>query len=142
VERPLRGVSDVELYKQILPPGERSAICAIQSRSAGKYPAELALHFFYLNVGREGKPWLVRVEVPEWVAEDKALLDPLHATLIDQCRILGNQPYPYALHRAHETALVTRQEEQQVKNMIALELRKQNVAVGDKSPKQTHKDAV
>jgi hypothetical protein len=142
VERPLRGVSDVHLYKKNLPPGERSAIFAIQSRSAAKYPAELALHFFYLNVGREGKPWLVRVEIPAWVAEDKALLDGLHATLIDQCRILGNQPYPYVLHRAHETALVTRQEEQQVKNMIALELRKQNVEPGEKSPKQTHKDAV
>ncbi len=141
-DRPLRGVTDVRLYEQLLDPGERSAIFGIQSRSASKYEDVLALHFFYLNVGRPENPWLVRVEVPAWVAENPSFVDSLHAVLVDQCQVMGNAPYPYILHRAHETALVSRDEKEQVEQMIQIELRNRGVTVGRKSPKQVHKDAV
>jgi len=138
--QPLRGVADTSLFRNILAPGERSAIFALQSPSAEDYQDQLSLHFFYLNVGREGRPWLARVEIPAWVAGDPAQLDLLHACLMDQCRILGAQPYPYALHRAHEVAVVSLQEKDQVTEMIALELRRRGVGVGEKSHKQYHKD--
>jgi hypothetical protein len=57
---PLRGVLDRDLFLELLGPGERSAIFAIQSNSAKNYPGSLELHFFYLNVGRSGHPWLAR----------------------------------------------------------------------------------
>jgi len=66
----------------------------------------------------------------------------LHAVLVDQCQVMGNAPYPYILHRAHETALVSRDEKEQVEQMIQIELRNRGVTVGRKSPKQVHKDAV
>jgi hypothetical protein len=66
---PLRGVADLSLYSRLLAPGERSAVFAMQSQSAKNYPGPLALHFFYLNVGRAGRPWISRVEIPAWVAE-------------------------------------------------------------------------
>ena len=137
---PLRGVADKELFRDFLLPGERSAVFSLQSRSADQYSGEVGLHFFYLNVGREDHPWLARVEIPAWVAGNDEQLNLLHACLIEQCRILGVHPYPYALHRAHEAAVVTMQEKDQVTEMIAFELRQRGVGLGNKSNKQYFKD--
>lgn len=137
--RPLLGVTDRHLYQDRLQPGERSSVFVMQSQSARMYEGELEVHFFYLNVGREGKPWLARVEVPAWVAKDPAQLDALHAVLVDQCRALGTRPYPYLLHRAHETALVTLEERDQVIQMIVFELRRRGVEVDSQSQKQAMK---
>lgn len=138
---PLLGVTDRALLESRLAPGERSAVYAMQSRSAAQYQDVLALHFFYLNVGREGHPWLARVEIPAWVAEEPGQLDVLHAVLVNQCQVLGSRPYPYALHRAHEAAVVTFEEGQQVREMIIHELLNRGVQVGSKSNKQVAKDA-
>ena len=138
--RPLRGVRDMDLFSALLQPGERSAVFEIQSKSAVLYQDELALHFFYLNVGREGNPWFARVEIPAWVAKDADMLDLLQATLIGQCRVLGSRPFPYLLHRAHEAAVVTREEQEQVTHMIIMELLRRGVAFGSASQKQALKD--
>ncbi|RPI35204.1 MAG: DNA double-strand break repair nuclease NurA [Chloroflexota bacterium] len=138
-QHPLRGVTDRDLFWDMLEPGERSAVFAMQSKSAANYPDELALRFFYLNVGRQGHSWLARVEVPDWVAGSEDLLSNLHAALVAQCRIMGNRPYPYLLHRAHEAAVVTLEEQEQVTQMIALELRKRGVSIGEESYKQAAK---
>jgi len=141
---PLRGVSDRWLYGELknllLPPGHRSAIFQIQSNSEKSYKGVLSIHFFYLNVGTEGHPWPVRVEIPKWVVDDKEKLDLLHAVLVEQCRMMGNRPYPYLLHRAHETAVVKNEEKQQIEQLLTLELRKNNEEVDDGSYKQSAKD--
>jgi hypothetical protein len=138
--QPLRGVTDKVLFRDLLAPGERSAVFALQSQSAKSYPGPLALHFFYLNVGRLGRPWLARVEIPAWVAEKPQALDTLHAVLIDQCQIMGTRPYPYLLHRAHETAVVSLDERDQVTQMISMELRQRGVSIEGPSHKQSAKD--
>lgn len=139
--RPLRGISDAELFTNLLTPGQRSALFGIQSRSAGKYAAELALNFFYLNVGRDkNHPNLVRVEVPAWVAENPQMLNDLHAVLLHQCQILGSRAYPYLLHRSHEIAVVTHDEKAQVENMIALEIQNRLGKVSEVSEKQAVKN--
>ncbi|HEX9330893.1 MAG TPA: DNA double-strand break repair nuclease NurA [Anaerolineales bacterium] len=141
--QPLRGVSDRWLYGErenpLLPPGHRSAIFALQSGSVKKYKGPLSLHFFYLNVGTLGHPWPVRVEVPQWVAEDTKKLELLHSVLIEQCNMMGSKPYPYLLHRAHETAVVRREEKEQVEQLLALELRRVRAEVGDRSHKDSAK---
>lgn len=141
---PLRGVSDMWLFgekeKPLLQPGHRSAVFGMQSGSEKKYTGVLSLHFFYLNVGTEGHPWPVRVEIPKWVADDKAKLDLLHSVLVEQCRVMGSRPYPYLLHRAHETAVVKQEEKQQIEEMLAQELRRQDEEVDDGSYKQSAKD--
>lgn len=136
---PLRGVSDLYLYRDLLQAGDRSAVFAMQSQSAKNYNGPLGLHFFYLNVGRSDHPWLARVEVPAWVAQNSEMLDQLQAVLFHQCQIMGSRPYPYLLHRAHETAVVTQEEKTQVTHMIALELRRRGVEVGEQSYKQSAK---
>ncbi len=140
---PLRGVSDRWLFgereKPLLPPGHRSAVFGIQSSSEKNYKGALSLHFFYLNVGTQGHPWPVRVEIPKWVADDKEKLDLLHAVLIEQCRMMGSKPYPYLLHRAHETALVKQEEKQQIEQLLTLELRRNNEETDEGSYKQSAK---
>jgi hypothetical protein len=140
---PLRGVTDKWLYGErenpLIPPGHRSAVFRLQSSSEKNYKGTLALHFFYLNVGTLGHPWPVRVDIPKWVADDKNKLDVLHSVLIEQCNIMGSKPYPYLLHRAHETAVVRREEKDQVEQLLALELRRVRAEVGDRSHKDSAK---
>ena len=141
---PLRGVSDRWLFGEVknplLPPGHRSAIFKIQSSSEKSYKGVLELHFFYLNVGTEGHPWPVRVEIPRWVVDDSTKLNLLHAVLVQQCRMMGSRPYPYLLHRAHETAVVKNEEKQQIEQLLSMELRKNNEDVDEGSNKQSAKD--
>mgnify|MGYP001066250455 CR=1 FL=1 len=96
--------------------------------------------FFYLNVGMEHEGYLARVEIPAWVAEEPSKLDMLHAVLISQCRMLGPRPYPYLLHRAHETAVVSFDEKEQVTQMVVNELLMRGVSVPRRSNKQAAKD--
>ena len=141
---PLRGVSDRWLYGEeknpLLPSGHRSAVFQIQSSSEKSYKGALSVHFFYLNVGTDGHPWPVRVEIPRWVVDDKDKLDLLHGVLVEQCRMMGSRPYPYLLHRAHETAVVKNEEKQQIEQLLTMELRKNNEDVDDGSYKQSAKD--
>lgn len=141
---PLRGVTDRWLYGEkltpLLGPGERSAVFAIQSKSGKDYQGVLSPHFFYLNVGTKGHPWPVRVEIPRWVADDPQKLELLHAALVNQCRMMGSKPYPYLLHRAHEVAVVTREEKFQVEQMLLQELHHQEEETDDGSYKQSAKD--
>jgi len=141
---PLRGVTDRWLYGEksapLLEPGERSAVFAIQSKSGKDYQGVISPHFFYLNVGTQGHPWPVRVEIPRWVADDPQKLDLLHAALVEQCLMMGSKPYPYLLHRAHEVAVVKREEKFQVEQMLMQELRRQDEEMDDGSNKQSAKD--
>jgi hypothetical protein len=141
---PLRGVTDRWLYGEksapLLSPGERSAVFAIQSKTGKDYQGVLSPHFFYLNVGSVGHPWPVRVEIPKWVADDPEKMDLLQAALVEQCRMMGSKPYPYLLHRAHEVAVVKREEKFQVEQMLMQELRRQDDETDDGSYKQSAKD--
>ena len=121
--RPLRGATDRHLFGSLLGPGCRSAVFELISSSRPRYSGDLAIHFFYLNVGDESHPIVARVEVPKWVAADQQRIRTLHATLLEQCRFLGARPYPYILHRAHETARITPHEKEQIKLQLVLELR-------------------
>ena len=136
---PLQGVSDALLFGLILAPGQRSVVFRLQSTSSHFYRDELALHFFYLNSGRSAKPWVARVEIPEWVARNPSSLAQLHAVLLDQCRLMGSQPYPYLLHRAHEAAVVHFDEKEQLEAMLAQALQSQGAGIGSKSYKLSAK---
>jgi hypothetical protein len=138
--RRFRGLTDRGLYRELLAPGARSAVFGLQSQSVDDYTGPLELYFFYLNVGREEQSWPVRVEIPAWVAGDQAMLDTLQAALIQQCRVMGGKAYPYALHRAHEAAVVTYEEKGQLTQMIILELRRRGVNVDEISFKQGAKN--
>jgi hypothetical protein len=50
-------------------------------------------------------------------------VDALHRALLEQCALLAARPYPYILHRAHETARISMQESEQIKLRLILEMR-------------------
>jgi hypothetical protein len=138
-QHPLRGVTDRWLFSW-LPAGSRSAVFGLQSSSRAHYTGDLTLHFIYMNVGDTRHASLVRVEFPRWVMEDTKKLDLLHAVLLQQCRVMGARPYPYILHRAHEIAVVTYEEKQQIEQMLELELRRAGSEVEGMSNKKSAKD--
>ncbi len=116
---PFGQLRDRMLFAALLRPGERSALFAHTwpiNDHLGREGHRLL--FFYLNVGREGRPHLARVEIPEWVAQDRARLERLHRAIWDQCRILAEAPYPYLLTRAHELARIRSEERRQLDQMI------------------------
>ena len=139
--RPLRRVSDVALLSGRLKPGQRSAVFALESSDARVFSEHTRPHFFYLNVGA-GRPYLARVEIPAWVADDPDVIGAIHAVLVEQCRMMGPRAYPYALNRAHEIAVVTFEEKRQIGMMIAHELSKYGVAPEGPSNKQAGKNAM
>jgi len=139
--RPLGGVTDAHLFSSLVGAGERSAVFAIQSISAREFTGDISLSFFYLNVAQPGHPpYLARVEVPAWVAHAPLLLNRVHAVLYAQSQMFGARPYPYALHRAHEIAVVRMEERSQVEAMINAELLAQGLPVLPVSNKQSGKD--
>jgi hypothetical protein len=136
---PLLGVTDRWLFGRLLKPGERSAVFAMQSSSRVRYSGARAIHFFYLNVSLTDHPSIARVELPQWVADDPQKFGPLHTILVRQSSLLGARPYPYILHRAHETAKVSFDEKEQVELLLTLELRKQGIEMDTQSGKQSVK---
>jgi hypothetical protein len=139
-ENALSPLTDAYLFRARIPPQGRSAIFGIQSRSAQSYPDETALHFFYLNTGFPGKPSLARVEIPEWVATDSGRVNLLHAVLLEQCSLLGGMPYPYALHRSHEIAVVSLLDKDQISQMITREMIDRGMTPPSPSNKQFAKN--
>ena len=139
--RLLAGATDYWIFSQILGEYERSAVFALQAKSAEKYRGSLGIHFFYLNVGSAKYPKIARVDVPQWVAANPSMLNALHAALIEQSRIMGNkQQFPYILHRAHEIAVVTHREKEEIDQMLTRELLSNGNEIGEKSGKQSAKD--
>ncbi len=135
------GADDSMIFSRMLASGERSAIFGMNSRLNRDLWDELKLCFFYMNIGKPGKPYICRVELPAWAA-DEAIADMLHAVLIQQCSILGGHPYPFILHRAHECAVVTFAEKEEVKNMLLREMVINGLTPPEKSNKQIAKDLI
>ena len=97
----LSHLTDAQVFARLLPqPGDRSPVFGSAARSLSLYPDSQHIAFFYLNAGSE----IARVEVPQWVAEDKDLTDRVHVLCYDQAR--KGQGYPIALSEAHERAVV------------------------------------
>jgi hypothetical protein len=97
----LDGIHDRDIFWQWLNQGERSEVFASMSRINCTRYGKHRVHFYYLKSGDE----IVRVEVPEWVARDRDLLNLSHSLVVSQCG--KGQGYPVALSEAHEQAVVT-----------------------------------
>ena len=82
-----------------------------------------------------------RVELPAWATEDDLIPGLLHGTLIEQCKLLGGHPYPFILHRAHESAVITYTEKEEVKAMLLREMAVNGLTPTEKSNKQIAKDS-
>ena len=123
----LEGLRDWHFFSSLLESGERSAIMVQNSprnlEFKERYGASHEIAFFYLNVGPATQSHIVRVDIPVWVARDKQAVDDLHGLLLAQCRMQGRSPYPYILTRAHELAVVSRDDERKLEKLIKTQLR-------------------
>ncbi len=109
-------IPDRELFARILEPGERSAVFFSQSSVVKNHYGQHWVYFFYLRVDDE----IARIEIPQWVATDRALLDLAHALVLDQCR--RGHGYPVALSEAHEKAVVTAGDREQFWQLVETSL--------------------
>jgi hypothetical protein len=95
------GVRDRDIFEQLLGDGERSALFISPSKIVKERYGEHRIYFFYLKAGDE----IARVEIPQWVAQNDALLNLTHGLAYDQCQRGGG--YPAVLSEAHEQAVVS-----------------------------------
>ena len=117
----LDGLLDRHVLATVLDPGERSAVFGSASHIQGEYPTGTDISFFYLKVPGPGGGDLGRIEVPRWVADDSALLDRVHATVLQECR--KGEGYPLALSEAHERAVVRASEREAFLRLMERRLR-------------------
>jgi len=137
-KRSLRGISDARLLAKLLTvPGERSAVFETVSKGAAQ--TSLKVHFFYINISLGNMPYLARVEFPAWLSAQPELVDLLHAVIFQEVQVLDRHPYPYLLHRAHELAVITVQEHEQVEAMLLQEYARQGLHAGLHSNKDANK---
>jgi len=66
-------------------------------------------------------------------------VDLLHAVIFQEVQVLDRHPYPYLLHRAHELAVITVQEHEQVEAMLLQEYARQGLYAGLHSNKDANK---
>ncbi|MEO1742738.1 MAG: DNA double-strand break repair nuclease NurA [Cyanobacteria bacterium J06629_9] len=93
---PLR---DVTLWASLLAPGQRGPLFKSSADILDLYD-DHQVYFCHVNVGAE----IARIELPEWVVEDSALLNQaLSLTLMQVNKGYG---YPVALAEAHNQAVV------------------------------------
>lgn len=95
------GVADRDVFAEFLGVGERSAVFGSNADVVRDHYVGMGVRFFYLRTEEE----IGRVELPDWVADDEALLGLTHALLAEQCRL--GPGYPVALKEAHEEAVVS-----------------------------------
>lgn len=145
-------LTDAGLYARLLGPGDRSPIFADISPANKRFAEEspdIEVCFFYLNAGSSNiieddldplgeARAIARVDIPRWVAEDKAAVAAVHGLIYDQCRIQRN--YPYVLTRADELAVVGRDDETNLGIMIDLAMQRAGVG-GSVTAKQSGKDS-
>ncbi|MCP4416118.1 MAG: DNA double-strand break repair nuclease NurA [Chloroflexi bacterium] len=134
-----QGLTDVDIFRELLLPGERSAVFSTISPPNETFAAQDAANevcFFYLNPGLSGKN-IARVDIPRWVAEDDVAVTAVHGLIIDQCRIMGD--YPYVIARADEMAVVGRQDAGELNFMIDVIMERHVISEGI-TAKQGSKD--
>ena len=95
----------------MLSEGERSAVFSSRSSIIERYGVHQVC-FFYIKLDEE----VARVEVPLWVADNKELLDLVHAVIVDQCH--KGFGYPVSLSEAHEQAVVTGADREQFWDLV------------------------
>lgn len=115
------GVLDRELFARILGPGERSAVFDSNALIVKNHYEGHGVSFFYVRTEEE----IGRVEVPDWVAADEALLGFVHSLVVEQCRL--GPGYPVALKEAHEQAVVTGADRQHFVELVADALERQGL---------------
>ncbi len=134
-----QGLTDTDIFKTLLSPGQRSAVFTYVSPPNDSFAEQDPANevcFFYLNPGSSGSQ-IARVDIPRWVAENPDDVAIVHALIISQCRIIGD--YPYVLARADEMAVVGRQDASELNFMLDVIMQRHGISA-DITAKQGSKE--
>jgi hypothetical protein len=138
--------TDLELFQEHLKrPGERSAVFEIISKRPRGGSSELPqrVFCFYICLGQDeldGSPILARVEFAHWIAQQSALIAALHAVVFADTQVTPLHPFPYVLTRAHEEAVIGRNEAAAIEKMLAQAWRDAGMEHGSISAKAFGKE--
>lgn len=124
-ERPcdvVDGILDRDIFNRLLNTDKRSALFRNTSKIVKNYYGKHHIYFFYVKVDDE----VARIEIPEWVAENKRLLELTHTLVLDQCR--RGHGYPVALSEAHEQAVVTTADKQLLDRLLEESLAREKIS--------------
>ncbi len=116
------GFMDRELFQEVLEPYSRSPIYKTNPAAAQEYYGEHQVYFYYLHSGNE----IARVEIPQWVASNKDLLELGHSLIVEQCK--KGQGYPVAISESHEQAVINGSDRQIFHNMVQEALQRQGIS--------------
>lgn len=123
----MEGLRDVQFFTRILQKGQRSALM-VQSSPRNKEFKDRGenyeIAFFYLKVYNQYTEKIVRVDIPMWVARDTKRVETLHALLVNQCKLQGRNPYPYAITRADELAWVGGKDRRKLDELVKAQIRR------------------
>lgn len=122
-EKEVGGILDRELLENMLGMNERSGVFDSNADIVRNHYGGHGVSFFYVRTEEE----VGRVEVPDWVAADEALLGLVHSLVVEQCRL--GPGYPVALKEAHEQAVVTGADRQYFVELVAAALEQQGLPV-------------
>ncbi len=117
----LNGVMDRDIFINLLEDGERSALFMSPSKIVKDYYGDHRVYFFYLRVGDE----IARIEIPQWAAENKDLLNLTHSLVFDQCQ--RGHGYPVVLSEAHEQAVVTGADRENFRELVESTLTEEHI---------------
>ena len=107
------GLLDKDLFDLYLTPGERSPIYKSQSSIPLSHYGIHHTYFYYMHTGNE----IARIEIPEWVATNKELINLNHSTIYDQCK--RGHGYPVAISEAHDQAVLSGRDRELFKDLVA-----------------------
>ena len=116
------GVQDKDMFLTLLEEGERSALFISRSSIQQRYGIH-RICFYYVKIEDE----IARVEIPEWIARNDALLNMTHTLILDQCR--RGQGYPVALSEAHEQAVITAADRANLQTLVEASLSEKNIEI-------------
>ncbi|NES45810.1 DNA double-strand break repair nuclease NurA, partial [Moorena sp. SIO2C4] len=87
------------LWASFLQPGQRSPLFKSSARILDLYDHH-RIYFCYVHVGTE----IARIEMPEWVAQNSALLNQALSLMLGQ--VYKGYGYPIAVSEAHNQAVI------------------------------------
>ncbi|HAS04937.1 MAG TPA: nuclease [Dehalococcoidia bacterium] len=116
------GVQDKDLFLTLLESGERSALFISRSSIQERYGMH-RIYFYYVKIDDE----IARIEIPEWIARNDTLLNLTHTLILDQCQ--RGHGYPVALSEAHEQAVVTAADRQNLQTLVEAFLSEKNIDI-------------
>ena len=126
----INGVHDRELFSALLTSGERSAQFISSSKIQKRY-GKHQVHFFYLKLDEE----IARMEIPQWVANDDKLLNLVHTLVLDQGH--RGQGYPVALSEAHEKAVITGSDRENIRQIVEASLIGEHLPIAGSAKSQS-----